>query len=135
MRVILEVPGEAPSLRFCRHVLRALLEELAFDTARAFDIELVLCEAVANVIRHAHAGAGQSCQVSVEVAADRLVLRVIDQGCGFTPRPRAAPAGDQIAGRGLWLIERLADRSQVRTAPGKGCQLEAEFALPESPAS
>jgi anti-sigma regulatory factor (Ser/Thr protein kinase) len=71
--------------------------------------------------------------VSVEVSPERVLLRVVDQGHGFTPELRPAPDAEQIAGRGLWLIQQLADEMRLRAAPGGGCDLEAEFRLPCRP--
>jgi hypothetical protein len=36
-----------------------------------------------------------------------------------------------VGGRGIWLIEQLADAATITSTPLGGCRLEAEFSLPQ----
>jgi anti-sigma regulatory factor (Ser/Thr protein kinase) len=86
-----------------RRVVRAVLTHwrrphLA-DTA-----ELLLTELVTNALRHAH---GRDIGVRILVRDDHLVIEVID-GSPLVPVPRCAGPDDE-SGRGLFLVEALAD--------------------------
>jgi anti-sigma regulatory factor (Ser/Thr protein kinase) len=109
------------------------LEELAVAKKRADDIELALSEATGNVVRHAFAHPGHQYQVTVEFFAHCVRLRVEDAGIGFLRAAVQDPDVEQIGGRGLWLIEQLADVVAVDALPGGGCRLQAEFTLPSPP--
>jgi anti-sigma regulatory factor (Ser/Thr protein kinase) len=91
---------------------RAALEALpggGLDEARAHTARLLTSEIVTNSVRHG--GSGDEDWIGFEVALSPSALRVevADRGPGFTPDP-AAPAPDDPAGRGLFLVDQLADR-------------------------
>jgi serine/threonine-protein kinase RsbW len=132
IRMSLDLPDEAQTVPLCRRVLRTVLQELSVEQERADEIELALSEATGNVIRHAYNQRGHRYVVEVEVLTDRLRLVVTDSGGGFLQAQLRDPDLERLGGRGLWLIERVADRVTVSTTGG-GCRLEAEFALPGKP--
>ena len=78
------------------------------------DVELVVSELVTNAMRH---GRGQI-TMHLEVAADRVVVGVQDQGAD-QPSPREPDAAD-LNGRGLALVALLATEWGVRAAPTGG---------------
>jgi serine/threonine-protein kinase RsbW len=128
-RISLELPNEAQTVGVCRKMLRTLLGDMRVEAEQAVDIELALSEAATNAVRHAYAHPGHLYCVTVEVYTDRVCLQVEDEGIGFVRTAAPEPDVEQLGGRGLWLIEQLADRTCVRTVPGGGCLLEAEFSL------
>jgi len=79
-------------------------------------VQLIVSELVTNVIRHA---TGHQATIRLERHEDRLVLAVVDPDA-TPPRPTRADADDE-GGRGLYLVEALADRWGTRhlTAGGK----------------
>lgn len=94
------------------------------------DLQLAVGEAVANGVEHAY-GAGGDTDATVEVemevrtgAPDAVVVRVADHG---TWRP--APASPGFRGRGLVMIDELAQRVQVLCSPG-GTEVSFEIAYP-----
>ena len=78
------------------------------------DVELVVSELVTNAMRH---GRGQI-TMHLEVAADRVVVGVQDQGAD-QPSPREPDAAD-LNGRGLALVAILAAEWGVRPEPAGG---------------
>jgi anti-sigma regulatory factor (Ser/Thr protein kinase) len=78
------------------------------------DVELVVSELVTNAVRH---GRGEI-TMHLEVAPDRVVVGVQDQGAGH-PSPREPDATD-ANGRGLALVAVLATQWGVRPEPGGG---------------
>src|ERR687897_880110 len=93
----------------------------------------ILQEALANIGRHAGATA---VAVQLEVADDRLALRVRDDGAGFDPGS-VGPGGGGIPGAGLGLSG-MAERARlaggeldVRSAPGGGTTVSFRIGRPE----
>jgi anti-sigma regulatory factor (Ser/Thr protein kinase) len=91
---------------------RAALEALprgGLDDAHAHTARLLTSEIVTNSVRHG--GTGEDDWIGFEVALSPSALRVevADRGPGFTPDP-APPAADDPTGRGLFLVDQLADR-------------------------
>ena len=78
------------------------------------DLELVVSELVTNAMRH---GRGEI-TMHLEVAPDRVVVGVQDQGDG-QPVPRQPDTTDSN-GRGLALVALLATEWGVRPEPGGG---------------
>ena len=82
----------------------------------------VVQEALNNCARHAQA---RTARITLDRQADRLVVRIEDDGRGFP--------GGRCRGLGLLGIEervgRLNGRFRVHTEPGKGARLEVELPL------
>lgn len=82
----------------------------------AFQIQLVLDEAVANVVNYAYKEPGQEIILTVDREDDALVVRLVDHGVPFDPTTEAkAPdltlsAEDRpIGGLGIFLIKEMMD--------------------------
>src|SRR5437764_219866 len=132
MQISLNLPDEAQTVPLCRRVLRTVLQELDVPAEQAADIELVLGEAAGNVIRHAYAHPGHEYRVVLDFAPECIHLTVSDSGGGFQRGSVLDPDVEQLSGRGIWLIEQLADVATIRAIPAGGCCLEAEFHVPLS---
>jgi anti-sigma regulatory factor (Ser/Thr protein kinase) len=129
-QIQIELPSEAQTVSLCRRTAQALLADLAIDEERAADITMVLSEAAGNVVRHAYPHPHHLYRVTLSFHSDRVRLEVADAGRGFVHSAARPPDAEQLGGRGLWLIEQLADAITVSTLPDGGCVLQAEFLLP-----
>lgn len=132
--MMLTLPDQAVSVPLCRRIHRHLFGELGVEPERSAEIEVALSEATSNVICHAYAQSGHHYTVTVEFYPAFVQLVVEDNGQGFALPERSEPLLDGLGGRGLWLIEQLADEVSFTTVPGGGCRLEACFTL-KSPVS
>lgn len=97
------------------------------------DVRLCVSEAVTNVVRHAYGTKRGDVAVVVERKGDELVVAVRDEGMGLTAsRRRGKPAGF-----GLKIIEKVASRHTIESAPKTGTEIRMIFALdtPGSPDS
>ena len=130
IRIDLDLPNDAQSVPLCRQIVRVALHQWGVDPDKAADIELVVSEAAGNAVRHAYQGGGHRYQVWVELSRECLRLQVCDQGQGFSRSEIADPDRDQPGGRGLWLMERLADEVTYYDVADDGVCLRAEFRLP-----
>jgi len=128
-QIRMELPSEARTVPLCRRTAQALLADLAVDADRAADIATVLSEAAGNVVRHAYPQASHLYHITLGFYTDRVRLEVADEGCGFARDAVPAPDMERLSGRGLWLIEQLADALSISTLPDGGCVLIAEFRL------
>ncbi|MFD3696385.1 ATP-binding protein [Streptomyces sp. NPDC058646] len=97
--------------RALRELMRHRCEGDTADVA-----ELLITELVTNALVHTDRGA----EVSATLAAARLRVEVRDYAAG-RPRPYVPTADDGTHGRGLMLVETLADTWGVDAlAPGSG---------------
>jgi serine/threonine-protein kinase RsbW len=129
VRFALDLPDDAASVPLCRRVTRTILEELQIEPERRFEIELALGEAATNVVRHAYPHPGNVYHVEVEISDEVLRLTVLDRGQGFVRDAVPDPNDSQLGGRGVQLIEQIADVAWFECIKGQGTKLVAEFAV------
>lgn len=85
------------------------LERRAWSPKDSFAIQLALEEAIANAVEHGNRrNPTKKVDVSAEIALDRVLLSVRDEGAGFDESTLADPLLDENleipTGRGLLLI-------------------------------
>jgi len=109
----LRVQATVASVGMARRALDDVPELRMLPRLR-FDAGLLVTELVANSVRHA--GLPSSAQITIGVSFDggRLRVAVADSGPGFAP-PNLAPPPQGASGRGLFLVEALADDWGVDT--------------------
>jgi anti-sigma regulatory factor (Ser/Thr protein kinase) len=129
VRFALDLPNDAVSVPLCRRAVRVILEQLNISRERRYEIELALGEAATNVVRHAYAHSGNQYRVELEISGEVARLTVTDQGQGFVREAVPDPEEDQIGGRGVLLIEQIADTAWFECVKGEGTRLVAEFSV------
>ncbi len=125
-------PSATPRQRICIHAckdsmsdvrnrMRNALAQTTLSQDQAFDMLLACGEAVGNAIDHAQA----SCvSITLEVYADRVLVLVRDDGCGFETAEDEVPSsetGSELRGRGIVLMRMLCDFVSInrrRDRPG-----------------
>lgn len=106
---------DAIDLRRLRDGCRAALRHTVLDDDRTWMFVVAINECVTNAIRH---GGGHGQFILIDDGAV-LVAEIIDQGPGFsTTIPEQPPARDALAGRGLWMVQRIVDRMTLNTGLG-----------------
>ena len=90
-------------------VARRVLEQAAtdLDVDLLHDAQLLVSEVVTNSIKHS--GSDDPIRLRVWARNDGLKVEVADGGLGFNTAPPADP-GEGEGGRGLLILESLADR-------------------------
>ena len=108
------LPGDVRAPGAARTFVQSLLNERTHDRALVDDVVLVVSELVTNAVR-----AGASIiRVTLDATAHRAVL-VVDDDAGGWPT-LMDPGSEAISGRGLSIVEQLADDWVVsRRAGGK----------------
>lgn len=129
VRFALDLPDDTVSVPLCRHAARVVLECLRIAPDRRYEIELALGEAATNVVRHAYPHRGHQYRVELEISDNKVCLIVLDQGRGFARAAVPDPDEEQLGGRGIQLIEQIADVAWFECVKGHGTKLIAEFAI------
>ena len=72
------------------------------------DVALLLTELTTNAIRHAHGIVGVAVYLDADLDSQRLIVRVCDEEDAAPHLEHAA--FEEEGGRGLWLVDTIADR-------------------------
>lgn len=105
------VPG-VEHLAQHRHRVAELLGTLPLSREACFDAALATGEALSNAYDHACGAKGGI--MTVVAYADRVVIEVLDCGCGFEIAPGEEPPESRERGRGIKLMRMLVDSVEVR---------------------
>ncbi|MGW2641661.1 SpoIIE family protein phosphatase [Streptomyces sp. NPDC001348] len=119
-------PGDPEALRLARHMIRATVH--AWGAAeRADEIELVADELITNVLLHTEGSAVVTLRFLC--GADRRLRVEVEDSSSALPRRRDAGVSC-VSGRGLVLVDRLADIWGVEARGGGKC-VWCEFVMPD----
>ncbi|MEU9701338.1 ATP-binding protein [Streptomyces sp. NPDC014870] len=111
----LHLRREAASVPLARRLLLGTMETAGVDPDVSYDLSVALTEACANAVEHGgDTGSGpasEAYRVTAYLDGETCRIEVADAGPGFAgvARPAAAVPSDAESGRGLRLIEELAD--------------------------
>ncbi|MEU5045731.1 ATP-binding protein [Streptomyces griseorubiginosus] len=120
----LHLRREAASVPLARRLLLGTMETAGVDPDVSYDLSLALSEACANAVEH---GGQQDSSTAYRVTAyldgEKCRIEVTDSGPGFA-RPQPVPplrpvSGEAENGRGLCLIQELADHVHIGNKPGR----------------
>lgn len=136
LKLSLDLPDDGAYVPLTRQFGRGLLEYLRVVREDISDVETIVTELVANVVRHAQSADGRF-QVLLEYHADRVVITVVDAGHGFafhdvpevgSPRPDAG-GGERLGGFGLPLLGLMSDQLEFARTDPQGTTVRAEKRL------
>jgi serine/threonine-protein kinase RsbW len=125
----LQAPATPYAIGELRGKVDAYAVRLGASEAVREAIRLAVSEALTNVVLHAYDGhvGTMTLEASCE-DAHRLVIVVLDEGCGFIPRPMKR-MGEGL-GLGLGLMAQMADDFRVGPRNGSpGTSVSLRFAL------
>lgn len=121
----LQLRREASSVPLARRLLLDAMDSAGVDSEISYELSLALSEACANAVEHGRGEHSDAYCVTTYLDGDRCRIEVADSGPGFRPAalpPNLPPSRpmDAESGRGMFLIESLADHVRVRNRPGHG---------------
>ncbi|MER5749492.1 ATP-binding protein [Streptomyces sp. NPDC002088] len=136
----LHLRREAASVPLARRLLLGTMETAGVDPDVSYDLSVALSEACANAVEHgggtAQGGHSEAYRVTAYLDGEKCRIEVADSGPGFVGdrSARAAYADGTYAdavfadgayaeaehGRGLYLIQELADHVHIGNRPGRG---------------
>jgi serine/threonine-protein kinase RsbW len=136
----LHLRREAASVPLARRLLLGTMESAGVDPDVSYDLSIALSEACANAVEHggdtALDGGSEAYRVTAYLDGETCRIEVADSGPGFGgtgrgARPAALEALESTAaiesaeamesenGRGLYLIQELADHVHIGNKPGQ----------------
>ncbi|MEZ3181138.1 ATP-binding protein [Streptomyces pimonensis] len=130
----LRLRRDAASVPLARRLLLGAMETAGVDPDISYDLSVALSEACANAVEHggdtARGGTSEAFRVTAYLDGEKCRIEVADAGPGFPgfpgatgnrfrPPTRSVPC-DAEHGRGLWLIQELADHVHIGNKPGRG---------------
>ena len=105
---------EAATLQAVRVFVAMHAAEAGLSAVRCEDLVLAVNELTSNSVRHG----GGSGVLRTWVDGESFIVEVRDSGQIVRPLAgREPPAGGQVGGHGLWLVNQLCDLMQLRTFP------------------
>ncbi|HEX6877206.1 MAG TPA: ATP-binding protein [Nocardioidaceae bacterium] len=119
LEMTVSLPRQSHSVPVIRRLSAQILRAFGVAADSIHDVELAISEACANVIQHAIDSDGY--EVSIELAADRCAITVLDGGDGFDARSvQDQRDHDAESGRGLQLMRALVDNLNFVSEPKVG---------------
>jgi serine/threonine-protein kinase RsbW len=129
----LHLRREAATVPLARRMLLGAMDSAGVDPEISYDLAVALSEACANAVEHGSRDGADGYRVTACIDGDTCHIEVTDGGPGFpgvradrpaTARPAGPPDGagaaDAEDGRGLVLIEALADHVRFANRPQQG---------------
>jgi serine/threonine-protein kinase RsbW len=113
--VDIKVPNQTRYLCLIGHIgenIALTLRDYSGDREKlAFDLNLVLTEAMANAIQHANEGdPAKEVHIEISTVSQRLIIKVFDFGPGFNVEQYIKPRHPlEENGRGIYLIHTIMD--------------------------
>ena len=120
------LPFEPSTPGIARTRLAAFLTRQRASNEVIDDALIVISEMIANAVSHGVPGEDGAIEISWSINGDLLELSVLDGGVGGHLKPIDFDE-DSLSGRGLSIINRVADRWWVDMS--KGTRVNAELAL------
>ena len=117
--VRLRLPFTAPSASAVRRELRSWLEQKGFDGETVDDARVVVSELVGNSVRHAVPLPVNDLVVAWTLENGDLVISVSDGGSPSTTPHAVEASRSQVSGRGLGIVDALAERWWVEDKLGQ----------------
>jgi len=125
--VRLTIPARPEYITLCRLALTGLARLRPISEELVADLKLALTEATSNSVRHAYGNSEGRVEISYELAGDRLVIEVNDEGEGFDPDENTDLRDLENlteGGLGIAIIRAIADEFALTRGPeGRGSRL------------
>ena len=136
LRLSLDLPEDATYVRTTRLLSRCLLDDLKVNRTTTDEVETIVAELCANVVRHARSKATHFL-VTLDYFKPKVVITVTDAGEGFAPEavPPVGTArsdfagGERLGGWGLLLLEGLSDKIDYTANAPQGTTVRVEKRL------
>ncbi|HEY6904837.1 MAG TPA: ATP-binding protein [Candidatus Acidoferrales bacterium] len=123
------------SVDVAEHLVMRTAEEAGFSEDDVHKIGMAVREGVVNAYNYGNCQDGQKkIQLTVELDGGKLVVHVLDEGCGFDlkdiPDPLAEENLLRTSGRGIFLMRAFMDDLAVHRRPRGGADLVLSKNLP-----
>ncbi|HZF90640.1 ATP-binding protein [Streptomyces sp.] len=116
----LQLRRDAASVPLARRLLLGTMETAGVDPEVSYDLSVALTEACANAVEHGGGRSSGAYRVTAYLDGEKCRIEVTDSGPGFTRAAHVQPPEEAEHGRGLFLIQELADHVHFTNRPGRG---------------
>lgn len=130
----LHLPFDTAAPRAARRHLLEDLTQAGLRDAVIVDAQVVLAELVNNGVEHGEPGPNGTIEISWRILDDHLRLSVCDGGSASELRPMEL-TDDRLRGRGLAIIDQLADRWTFDATEGTRITVELDYSSQDAVAS
>ena len=130
----LHLPFDTAAPRAARRHLLDDLTKAGLRDAVIVDAQVVLAELVNNGVEHGEPGPNGTIETSWRILDDHLRLSVCDGGSASELRPMEL-TDDRLRGRGLAIIDQLADRWTFDATEGTRITVELDYSTEGAVAS
>jgi len=134
----MNVPGKPEYVGTVRMAAASVASKAGFDIEAIEDIKVAVSEACTNIVCHSGGCAGQDFvyDVSLEVEATKLTIRVEDHGAGYNMEEYVAPVPGEVrdSGLGLFIIRALMDEVDIQSEVGVGTSIRMTKYIETRPA-
>jgi anti-sigma regulatory factor (Ser/Thr protein kinase) len=130
----LHLPFDTAAPRAARRHLLDDLTKAGLRDAVIVDAQVVLAELVNNGVEHGEPGPNGTIEISWRILDDHLRLSVCDGGSASELRPMEL-TDDRLRGRGLAIIDQLADRWTFDATEGTRITVELDYSTEGAVAS
>ena len=124
--VRLTIPAKAEYITLGRLALTAIARVRPLSEETLSDLKLALTEACTNSVRHAYReGRAGTVEILYQIAPDRLVVEVADDGQGFEPADLGGRGNGDLSegGLGIAIIRAVADEVEIDERESGGSRL------------
>lgn len=123
------IPSSLDYLSSVDKFVEGKLKKLGLDKDALADCAICLSELVINAVCHGNRNdLNKKVTIKLLPQPDRIILQVIDQGCGFDPTSLKDPIDEDCllkqAGRGIFIVRNLADELKFECDPKHGTVAE-----------
>ncbi|MGH9496806.1 MAG: ATP-binding protein [Candidatus Sulfotelmatobacter sp.] len=128
------------SVDVAEHLVMRAAEEAGFSEDDVHKIGMAVREGVINAYNYGNCQDGEKkIQLTVELESGKMIVHVLDEGCGFDLEDVADPLAEEnllrTSGRGLFLMRAFMDDLAVHRRPRGGADLVLSKNLPNHRAS
>ena len=118
----IKLEANLDKVELAREFVADIARQVPMNGQQIYDLELVVTEALTNVIEHAYEGR-EDCQMEVSVGyeEDQFTIVISHDGADFDPSTQADPvmkeylAQRRVGGLGLFLMKKLMDQVEYTT--------------------
>lgn len=123
-KVTVSLPGDLNYLDIARSFVADVAAKVGLTDAEIHDLQLVVTEAITNIIEHAYVGqdSGNGVEVAIEREGQCFVVAITDRGQNkFQPDQHPNPDMAQyltqcrVGGLGLFLMRKLMDEVEFKS--------------------
>jgi serine/threonine-protein kinase RsbW len=134
-RIEVSLQTRLESVHLAEEITRCVAASLGFDDDDRHKISLAVREGVANALYYGNQERPEKLiHLVFEVDAERFIVRILDQGRGFSlddvPNPLAQENLLKTSGRGIFLMRAFMDEFDVLRSSAGGAELVMAKRLP-----